>query len=118
MSLRDIYIKSSYNSRHDDVIRNFFVPCLSEGILYQRAVGYFKSQALVDLSKGICSLAQRNGQIQLIASPELSEDDMEAIKKGYENRDNIIERALITQIPSCNNFDQNSIEIEFSSKFN
>lgn len=66
--------------------------------MYQRAVGFFSSSSLVEISKGIASLAKRGGKIQIVASPYLSEEDIDAIRKGYEGRDAIIERALLSQL--------------------
>ena len=53
MSFREIDIKSEYRSLIDDVVNDFYVPLLRQAVLYQRAVGFFSSSALVSLSKGI-----------------------------------------------------------------
>lgn len=100
MSLKDhdLELKSEYRSLIDNVVQEFYIPLLGEAVLYQRAVGYFSSSSLVEISKGIASLAKRGGKIQIVASPYLSEEDIEAIRKGYEDRDAIIERALISQL--------------------
>ena len=44
------------------------------------------------------SMAAAGGKIQLVASPYLSDEDIEAIKKGYEDREKIIEGALLSQL--------------------
>lgn len=98
MGLRDLRIKKEYRSNRDSVIQDFFVPCLKDAVLYQRAVGYFRSSVLVDMSKGIAKMAEAGGRIQLVASPYLTDEDIEAIKKGYAERDTIIENALINQL--------------------
>ncbi|MBP3238901.1 MAG: DEAD/DEAH box helicase family protein [Lachnospiraceae bacterium] len=91
-------IKTEYRSRIDDVIRDFFIPLLSEAISYKRAVGFFSSSSLIELSKGICTLAEKGGNIQIVASPYLSKEDVDAIKLGYDERDKVIERALVREI--------------------
>lgn len=98
MSLKDKEIKSEYRSLIDNVVQDFYIPLLGEAVLYQRAVGFFSSSSLVEISKGIASLAKRGGKIQIVASPYLSEEDIDAIRKGYEDRDAIIERALLSQL--------------------
>lgn len=98
MSLKDHEIKSEYRSLIDNVVQDFYIPLLGEAVLYQRAVGFFSSSSLVEISKGIASLAKRGGKIQIVASPYLSEEDIDAIRKGYEGRDAIIERALLSQL--------------------
>ena len=43
-------------------------------------------------------MAERGGKIQIVASPYLSGEDIEAIKKGYAERNEIIEKAVLRQI--------------------
>lgn len=98
MGLKDHKIKSEYRSLIDNVVQDFYIPLLREAVTYKRAVGFFSSTALVEISKGIAEMASEGGRIQLVASPYLSDEDIEAIKQGYENRDVIIEKALLEQI--------------------
>lgn len=98
MSLKTHVIKSEYRSLIDNVVQDFYIPLLNEAVLYRRAVGFFSSSSLVEISKGIASLAKRGGKIQIVASPYLSEEDIEAIRKGYEDRNAVIEKALLSQL--------------------
>lgn len=98
MGLRECDIKSEYRSLIDNVVQDFYIPLLNEAVLYRRAVGFFSSSSLVDISKGIAALVKRGGKIQLVASPYLSDEDIEAIKDGYEKRNSIIEKALLSQL--------------------
>lgn len=95
MSLKDKRIKSEYRSLIDNVVQDFYIPLLHESTSYKRAVGFFSSSALVEISKGIADMAKDGGKIEIVASPYLSDDDIQAIKEGYENRQKIIEGALI-----------------------
>jgi superfamily II DNA or RNA helicase len=104
MSLRNLDIKQEYRSYHDDIVRNFYIPILQQSSSYKRAVGFFSSSALIEISKGICYLVQNGGFIQLVASPYLSEDDIEAIKKGYALRDEIIKNAILTTLLDSENY--------------
>ena len=103
MSLKDKTIKSEYRSLIDNVVQDFYIPLLHESIYYKRAVGFFSSSALVEISKGIADMAKDGGKIDIIASPYLSEDDIQAIKEGYENRQKIIESALLRQLSDDHN---------------
>lgn len=94
MSLADIHIKNEYRSLLDNVVADFYIPVLQESNLYQRAVGFFSSSALIAISKGVEGLVANGGRIQIIASPRLSQEDIDEISKGYEVR-KIIERALL-----------------------
>jgi len=50
MTLDDVTIKSEYRTFIDDIVADFYVPLLSRAVLYRRAVGYFSSSVLVQIS--------------------------------------------------------------------
>lgn len=79
-------------------MQDFYIPLLKEADSYKRAVGFFSSTALIEISKGIGSMAERGGHIQIVASPYLSDEDLAAIKNGYEEREKIIEGALLRSL--------------------
>ncbi|MDD5936769.1 MAG: DEAD/DEAH box helicase family protein [Clostridiales bacterium] len=95
MGLQDLNFELEYRSNRNNVVTDFYIPALGEAVQYNRAVGYFSSTALIEISKGIGSLLQNGGTINLIASPKLSEDDVKAIQYGYEEREKIINNALL-----------------------
>ena len=98
MSLEECTIKHEYRSLIDNVVQEFYIPLLKEATLYQRAVGFFSSSSLVEISKGIAAMASAGGRIQIVASPYLSDEDIDAIKRGYEGREKIMEDALLRQL--------------------
>lgn len=109
MGLKECIIKKEYRSLIDNVIQDFYIPLLKRATTYKRAVGFFSSSSLVEISKGIATMAAAGGKIQIVASPYLSDEDVEAIKKGYADRELIIERALMAQL-SDEHFDYYSME--------
>ena len=98
MSFRDIELKSEYRSLQDNIVTDFYIPILKESTIYKRAVGFFSSSSLVELSAGIFGLIQNGGKMQLVASPKLSADDVEAIEDGIKRRDDIIQEALLREL--------------------
>lgn len=102
MSLRDIDLKPEYRSRLDNVIKDFYNPVLKESILYKRAVGFFSSSALLALSAGIGGLIENGGNIQLIASPRLLPEDVEAINDGLRRKDEVIKEVLLRELQEPN----------------
>ena len=98
MSFKDIELKTEYRSKLDNVISDFYIPVLSESVLYRRAVGFFSSSSLVALSVGICGLVKNGGKIQLIASPRLTAEDISAINDGLKRRDAVIKEALLREL--------------------
>ncbi|MGE5662009.1 MAG: DEAD/DEAH box helicase family protein [Ignavibacteriales bacterium] len=98
MSLQEHEIKSEYRSLIDNVVQDFYVPLLRNAVIYKRAVGFFSSSSLVEISKGIAGMAMNGGKIEIVASPYLSDEDIDAIKKGYASREQVIENALLNQL--------------------
>lgn len=88
-------IKTSYRSLGEDgLAKAFITPSLKCATLYQRSVGYFSSGVLDYILDGIVSIHRRKGKIQLIASPFLSADDIEAINLGYSKREIVAKDAF------------------------
>lgn len=98
MSFRDIDIRPEYRSRLDDVVRDFYTPLLCQAVAYKRAVGFFSSSALIELTQGLGGLIDNGGSIELIASPKLSPEDIAAIEDGFERRTQIIEQTLLREL--------------------
>lgn len=98
MSFKDLEIKPEYRSKIDNVISDFYIPVLRESVIYKRAVGFFSSSALLAISSGICSLIENGGTIQLIASPRLQPDDIEAINDGLKRKEDVIKEVLLREL--------------------
>lgn len=98
MNLKSLEIKQSYRTSIDNISADFYIPLLGRAVSYKRAVGFFSSSILSKISTGISSLANRGGTIQIIASPKLADDDIEAIRKGYEEREKILRQALLREL--------------------
>ncbi len=95
MSFTELDIKKEYRPSKNNALKEFYIPTLSRAVKYRRAVGYFSSTSLVGLAQGLVEFLKNDGKIELIVSPYLSDEDIEAIKAGYEERDRIMERALV-----------------------
>lgn len=98
MSFQDIDIRPEYRSLLDDVVRNFYTPLLCQAVAYKRAVGFFSSSALIELTQGLGGLIDNGGVIELIASPKLSPEDIAAIEDGFDRRTQIIEQTLLREL--------------------
>ena len=103
MSFKDIPLLRYYKTYKNDIVKEFYTPVLNQAVLYQRAVGFFTSGALIDLTKGLRGLARNHGKIQFIVSPKLSEEDIDAINKGYAQKE-IIGHALMRNFKEPENY--------------
>lgn len=97
MGLRSLALKDVYRSDRDNLLRDFYEPCIAETIAYDRAVGYFTSTSLALAAQGVARLVRRGGKMRVIASPHLSDLDAQQIAAGYEYRD-IIEQAVVREL--------------------
>lgn len=71
-------LRISYRSAQDDVLEDFSRPCLDQ------AVGYTTSAGLAHAAKGLVSLVVRGAKMRLVASPQLSDDDIEALSRAAD----------------------------------
>lgn len=99
MSLRGLSIDIQYRTdTHGDLGVNFISPMLEHAVIYKRAVGFFSSSALLKISRGLSHLIQKNNsKVQLVVSPRLSKEDVEAIEKGYKSRKDVVEESLLRE---------------------
>ena len=95
MALSDLYIAKEYRNLKCDVINDFYIPILSNAVMYKRAVGFFNSAALYEMAIGLRHLVEMQGKMELIVSPRLTEEDIQSITLGYKTREEVIERALL-----------------------
>lgn len=92
--LSDVAIHLGYSSGDDDLVRDFYIPCLTAASRYSRAVGYFRSTLYVLVGLAFSDFAKRGGKVRLVCSPHLSPEDIKALDAAYEERDVIGKRTL------------------------
>ena len=59
MSLQDVSVKNEYRSLIDNVVQEFYIPLLEQAKVYKRAVGFFSSSSLVEITKGIARVKNK-----------------------------------------------------------
>lgn len=95
MTLKDLKIEHSYISRgNNNIADSFLNPALKCTKEYKRSVGFFSSGVFDTVMDGITTLARNGGRIKLIASPQLREEDVEAINLGYKQKSQLISDAF------------------------
>lgn len=101
LDLKDTF-KESYRTP-DNIVEDFYIPLLSNAKKYDRAVGFFSSSVLIELSKGLINLVKNGGKMRLITSPKLQEQDIQAMKDGYDKR-KIIDNAIMREWKEPKNY--------------
>lgn len=92
--LKDLDLQPTYESEVDNILRDFYIPALSNAKIYWRLSAYFNVQSLFLAAEGISELLRNNGKMQLVLGNELPREDYESIRLGYERRanENVFER--------------------------
>lgn len=91
-------LRAWYRSDQDDIVEEFYLPCLAAADSYDRAAGFFSSRLLPFLVRGLWKLIERDGRMRLVCSPRLSQADAEAIAQGYKRRTEAVSDALRSEI--------------------
>ena len=80
--LRELPLRIAYGPS-DDRLGDFFIPALAASIRYDRSAGYFSSTMLAVAAAGVTRLIANGGKMRLLCGAQLSEEDVEAIRKGH-----------------------------------
>jgi len=102
----DDWPDTSYDSKINNIVTEFFIPALAESTTYRRIGGLFSSSSFALCARGIKELIANEGKMQLIVSPILSKEDAKAIRDASSDLvQNVIEKSI--------NRELDSIESEF-----
>lgn len=78
-------IKSNIRPEYSNsIVEEFYKPLLKEADLYQRVSGYFSTAGLDLYSESLEELAKNGGNLEYIISKEISKEDYNRIKEGYD----------------------------------
>lgn len=92
-NLSKINIKSIYSTSQDDLLNDFYVPCLSGSTHYDRIAGYFSSAIFSLAPMALSNFISNQGKIRLLCSPNLSHVDKSALQNRID-----IEKISVEQI--------------------
>ena len=88
MALRDLSLKQEYRSDVDDVVSEFFIPCLTNSIQYDRTVEFISIKSLSTLTFGLENIQDHHAKIRLVSGHRFSTTDLNIIKKLFDQRTN------------------------------
>jgi DNA phosphorothioation system restriction enzyme len=98
VSLKDLHIQDEYRSSEGNIVQDFYIPCLGQATGYNRAVGYFSSSSMACVAQGLTAFIRSGGRMRLVTSPQLSEEDVQAIEQGLKDREQAIETSLLREL--------------------
>jgi len=85
LTLRDLSLKQDYRSDKDDVVSEFFIPCLSNSIQYDRTIEYISVKSLSTLTFGLENIQDHHAKIRLISGHRFSTRDLNIITKLFDH---------------------------------
>jgi len=91
---RELVLRVAYGPG-DEPLHSFYLPVLSRAVHYDRSAGYFSSGALVVAGQGLANLIANGGTMRLLAGAELSEPDVDAIRRGDANLGDVTRERLV-----------------------
>ena len=84
--MKDLSLKEEYRSDRDNLIEEFFLPCLDNCIEYDRAVEYVALKSLTAYYFGLKSFVNNNVQIRIVTGHRLRTSDLNALSKLYSKK--------------------------------
>lgn len=99
MGFRELNLKYYYNNEENNIVDDFYNPVLINAVKYRRATGYFSSSSFWTFVEGLRIFLEKNdSKIELLVSPNLSEEDIKAISLGEKAKEETIEGFIISKI--------------------
>ena len=87
MELRKLKLKEQYRSDRDDIISEFFMPCLNNCIQYDRTVEFVTLRGLTTLSLGFHN-ATPNARTRIITGHQFAISDLNTMTKLFSRNGN------------------------------
>ena len=84
MGLRDLQLKQEYRSDRDNVVTEFFIPCLSNSIQYDRTIEFISVKSLSTLTFGLENIQDHHAKIRLVTGHRFSTTDLNSIIKLFD----------------------------------
>ena len=85
MALRDLSLKQEYRSDRDDVVSEFFIPCLTNSIQYDRTIEFISVKSLSTLTFGLEDIQDHHAKIRLVSGHRFSTSDLNSIVRLFDH---------------------------------
>ena len=86
MSLREIELKEEYRSDRNDIVSEFFFPCLSNCIEYDRCVDFLSIQTLATISMAFDNFAMGKAKLRMITGHRFRTADLNLFTKLFSEK--------------------------------
>lgn len=86
MGLREIELKEEYRSDRDDIVAEFFFPCLSNCIEYDRCVDFLSIQTLATISMAFDNFIEGKAKIRMVTGHRFKTSDLNLFTKLFSEK--------------------------------
>jgi len=108
--LRSLNLLQVYDNSKNNIIKELQIPLLSNSNHYLRGVGYFSSGWLRLAAEGLSKFIINGGRVSFIVSPNISEDDWDAMINAKQDKIALLSEFLF------NDLDEIKIALENDTK--
>ncbi len=85
LTLRDLPLKQEYRSDKDDVVSEFFIPCLTNSIQYDRTIEFISVKSLSTLTFGLEDIQDHHAKIRLVSGHRFSTSDLNSMVRLFDS---------------------------------
>jgi len=96
MGLRELSLKEEYRSDRENLIEEFFIPCLDNCIEYDRAIEYVTLKSLTGYYFGLKSFLENRVQIRIVTGHRFRTSDLNIFSKLYGKKNTFFPLKLTT----------------------
>ncbi len=89
MGLRELSLKEEYRSDRENLIEEFFIPCLDNCIEYDRAIEYATLKSLTGYYFGLKSFLENKVQIRIVTGHRFRTSDLNIFSKLYGKKSSL-----------------------------
>ncbi len=94
MGLRELSLKEEYRSDRENLIEEFFIPCLDNCIEYDRAIEYTTLKSLTGYYFGLKSFSENKVQIRIVTGHRFRTSDLNIFSKLYGKKNGLFFRNI------------------------
>ncbi len=86
MGLRNLQLKEEYRSDKDDIVTEFFLPCLSNCIEYDRCVDFISIKSLATIAMAFDNFTSGKAKVRMITGHRFKISDLNIMTKLFSEK--------------------------------
>ncbi|MDH5659254.1 MAG: DNA repair helicase, partial [Nitrosopumilus sp.] len=117
MGLRELDLKEEYRSDRDDIVAEFFFPCLSNCIEYDRCVDFLSIHTLARISMAFDNFAEGKAKLRMVTGHRFRASELTLLTRLFSEKEmktskNRLKDSKINKVKSI--IDNGQVEIKIA----